>query len=109
MCIRDRYNSKSGTAAVTVHSVTSNTLRDAQKRPKAPFRAATLGIFVQNTHENTSRDGDCLLYTSTFCSDDFDGFKRGSRIKTCYVCFTEYDETIPNKEVAFHKLSLIHI
>ena len=23
-----------------------------------------------------------------------------------YVCFTEYDETIPNKEVAFHKVSI---
>ncbi|MCR1841225.1 2,3-bisphosphoglycerate-independent phosphoglycerate mutase [Murimonas intestini] len=44
--------------------------------------------------------------TRTFCSDDFDGFKRGSRIKTCYVCFTEYDETIPNKEVAFHKTAI---
>ena len=43
---------------VTVHSVTSNTLRDAQKRQNSPFRAAALGIFVQNTHENTSRDGD---------------------------------------------------
>ena len=42
---------------VTVNSVTSNTLRDAQKRQNSPFRAAKLGIFVQNTHENTSRDG----------------------------------------------------
>ena len=28
---------------------------------------------------------------------------RGERIKTTYVCFTEYDETIPNKMVAFVK------
>jgi 2,3-bisphosphoglycerate-independent phosphoglycerate mutase len=41
-----------------------------------------------------------------FCADDFDGFDRGERIKTTYVCFTEYDVTIPNKEVAFHKVSI---
>ena len=29
---------------VTVHSVPSNTLRDAQKRQKTPFRAAILGF-----------------------------------------------------------------
>ncbi|ERI74392.1 hypothetical protein CLOSYM_04045 [[Clostridium] symbiosum ATCC 14940] len=37
-------------------AVNNNTLRDAQKRQKAPFRAVKLGIFVQNAHENTSRD-----------------------------------------------------
>lgn len=37
----------------------------------------------------------------TFCCDDFTGFERGDRIKTDYVCFTEYDPTIPNKSVVF--------
>ena len=32
---------------VTVHSVHSNTLRDAQKLQKTQFRAAKLGIFTQ--------------------------------------------------------------
>jgi 2,3-bisphosphoglycerate-independent phosphoglycerate mutase len=41
--------------------------------------------------------------TRTFCIDDFDGFDRGERVKTTYVCFTEYDVTIPNKQVAFVK------
>ena len=44
--------------------------------------------------------------TRAFCSDDFDGFKREKRLDLTYVCFTEYDETIPNKEVAFHKVSI---
>ena len=44
--------------------------------------------------------------TTAFCADDFDGFDRGNRIATKYVCFTEYDVTIPNKSVAFHKVSL---
>ena len=41
--------------------------------------------------------------TRVFCDDEFDGFDRGERIKTTYVCFTDYDETIPNKLVAFKK------
>ncbi|MCR4675309.1 MAG: 2,3-bisphosphoglycerate-independent phosphoglycerate mutase [Lachnospiraceae bacterium] len=42
----------------------------------------------------------------TFCMDDFDGFDRGARKNVTYVCFTEYDVTIPNKEVAFKKVEL---
>ncbi len=44
--------------------------------------------------------------TRAFCADDFDGFDRGSRLDLTYVCFTEYDVTIPNKEIAFHKVEL---
>ena len=36
-----------------------------------------------------------------FCCDDFDGFKRDERMPLYYVCFTDYDKTIPNKEVVF--------
>ena len=41
-----------------------------------------------------------------FCCDEFDGFAREKKLDLTYVCFTEYDETIPNKEVAFHKVSI---
>lgn len=41
--------------------------------------------------------------TRAFCDDVFKGFEREKRIRTKYVCFTEYDVTIPNKEVAFVK------
>lgn len=44
--------------------------------------------------------------TRAFCADDFDGFDRGARKDVTYVCFTEYDVTIPNKDVAFHKVEL---
>lgn len=44
--------------------------------------------------------------TRTFCADEFNGFERPERIKTTYVCFTEYDVTIPNKEIAFKKVSI---
>ena len=44
--------------------------------------------------------------TKCFCLDDFEGFKREKRIETCYVCFTEYDVTIPNKLIAFKKTDI---
>lgn len=46
--------------------------------------------------------------TRTFCADDFDGFQREKRIQTTYVCFTEYDVTIPNKTVAFEKTKIVN-
>jgi 2,3-bisphosphoglycerate-independent phosphoglycerate mutase len=65
----------------------------------------------------TIKDNDSVIFfnfrpdrareiTRTFCVDDFDGFDRGARIQTTYVCFTEYDVTIPNKSVAFPKTEI---
>ena len=62
----------------------------------------------------TINDGDSIIFfnfrpdrarelTQVFCSDDFDGFKRGERKQVTYVCFTDYDDSIPNKSVAFQK------
>ncbi len=44
--------------------------------------------------------------TRCFCDDEFTGFERGDRKKVTYVCFTEYDVTIPNKIVAFKKVPI---
>ena len=63
------------------------------------------------------KDGDTIIFfnfrpdrareiTKTFCLDEFDGFDRGPRKKVHYICFTDYDVTIPNKEVAFKKVEL---
>ncbi len=62
----------------------------------------------------TIKDNDSIIFfnfrpdrareiTRTFCDDGFTGFARGERVKTFYVCFTEYDVTIENKQVAFVK------
>ncbi len=62
----------------------------------------------------TIKDDDSVIFfnfrpdrareiTRTFCDDEFTGFERGERIKTTFVCFTEYDVTIPNKQIAFVK------
>ena len=63
------------------------------------------------------KDGDsCIFYnfrpdraremTHCFCDDEFDFFERGKRLDTKFVCFTDYDPTIPNKEIAFPKQSI---
>ena len=44
--------------------------------------------------------------TRAFCDVEFTGFERKKRLNLTYVCFTDYDETIPNKLVAFHKVQL---
>lgn len=45
--------------------------------------------------------------TRAFCDDEFSGFERSKeRIPLTYVCFTEYDPSIPNKLVAFNKVSI---
>ncbi len=63
------------------------------------------------------QDGDSVIFfnfrpdrareiTHAFCDDDFQGFERGKRLDLTYVCFSDYDPTIPNKEVAFHKIAV---
>ncbi len=65
----------------------------------------------------TIADGDSIIFfnfrpdrareiTRCFCDDDFTRFERGKRLDVTYVCFSDYDPTIPNKEVAFHKISV---
>ncbi|TCL59834.1 phosphoglycerate mutase [Kineothrix alysoides] len=44
--------------------------------------------------------------TRCFCNDEFMAFDRGARPDTTFVCFSDYDPTIPNKEVAFHKIAV---
>jgi len=46
--------------------------------------------------------------TRVFCDEEFNHFERGKRMNLTYVCFTEYDITIPNKLVAFHKVDIDH-
>ena len=65
----------------------------------------------------TIKDGDSVIFfnfrpdrareiTRSFCDDDFKGFAREKKLDITYVCFSDYDPTIPNKEVAFHKISV---
>ena len=48
--------------------------------------------------------------TRTFVDDAFAGFeRRNGRFPLYYVCFTQYDATMPNVEVAFHPQSLNNV
>ena len=44
--------------------------------------------------------------THAFCDGDFDGFERAKKLDLVFVCFTDYDETITDKLVAFKKESI---
>ena len=74
-----------------------------------PFVVTKDGAATATIKENDSvvffnfRPDRARELTRTFCDDSFDGFDRGDRIKTTFVCFTEYDATIENKQVAFVK------
>ncbi len=65
----------------------------------------------------TINDGDSVIFfnfrpdrareiTHVFCDNEFDAFDRGSRPDVVYVCFSDYDPLIPNKEVAFKKVQI---
>lgn len=41
--------------------------------------------------------------TRAFCDPEFTGFAREKKLELTFVCFTDYDETIPGKLVAFKK------
>ncbi|MBR6396045.1 MAG: 2,3-bisphosphoglycerate-independent phosphoglycerate mutase [Lachnospiraceae bacterium] len=62
------------------------------------------------------KDGDSVIFfnfrpdrareiTRAFCDEKFTGFERPF-LKLTYVCFKDYDETIPNKIIAFEKESI---
>lgn len=65
------------------------------------------------------KDGDSVIFfnfrpdrarelTRAFCDDEFKGFEREKRLQLTFVCFTDYDETIGNKLVAFKKEGIVN-
>lgn len=67
----------------------------------------------------TVKDGDSVIFfnfrpdrareiTRAFCDDEFKGFPREKRLNLTYVCFTDYDDTIKNKLVAFKKEAILN-
>ena len=62
----------------------------------------------------TIQDGDSVIFfnfrpdrareiTRAFCDEGFTGFAREKKLGLTFVCFTDYDETIENKLIAFKK------
>ena len=67
----------------------------------------------------TIRNGDSVIFynfrpdrareiTRAFCDPEFTGFERERLTDLTYVCFKDYDETIPNKFVAFKKEKIVN-
>ncbi|CCZ63234.1 2,3-bisphosphoglycerate-independent phosphoglycerate mutase [Hungatella hathewayi] len=69
-------------------------------------------VAVVNDHDSVIffnfRPDRAREITRAFCDDEFKGFAREKRIDLTYVCFTDYDDTIENKLVAFKKESIVN-
>ena len=76
------------------------TVIEADGKPVATVKANDSVIFF-NFRPDRARE-----ITRAFCDDDFQGFERKARPQVTFVCFTDYDDTIQNKQVAFHKVQL---
>ena len=103
---------------VTAESAAEAVTQSYEKGETDEFVQPTV-VMKDGAPTATVDDGDSVIFfnfrpdrareiTRAFCCDEFDGFDRGPRKKVTYVCFTDYDETIPNKEVAFRKDAIIN-
>lgn len=101
---------------VTANSALEAVTQSYEKGETDEFVQPTV-VMKDDAPVATIDDGDSIIFfnfrpdrareiTRAFCCDDFDGFDRGPRKQVTYVCFTDYDVTIPNKEVAFEKIPL---
>lgn len=103
-----------------------NTAKSAPEGIQASYDKETYDEFVEPfvVTENgqpvaTVKDGDSVIFfnfrpdrareiTRAFCDDEFAGFAREKRLALTYVCFTDYDDTIGNKLVAFKKETIVN-
>lgn len=69
-------------------------------------------VAVVNDHDSVIffnfRPDRAREITRAFCDDEFKGFARENRLDLTYVCFTDYDDTIANKLVAFKKEAIVN-
>ncbi|MCD8152371.1 MAG: 2,3-bisphosphoglycerate-independent phosphoglycerate mutase [Clostridiales bacterium] len=86
-------------AGVTDEFVFPTVITDEAGRPLSLVKENDSVIFF-NFRPDRARE-----ITRAFCDDAFMGFERNF-MKLTYVCFKDYDETIPNKIIAFEKESI---
>ena len=100
------------TATCPVTAIADSYAKDVNDEFVVPVVITKDGAPVATVNDNDSvvffnfRPDRAREMTRAFCADDFDGFNRGARKNVKFVCFTEYDVTIPNKVIAFKKVSL---
>ena len=83
-------------ADVTDEFVLPTVITDGEGKPLSVVKENDSVIFF-NFRPDRARE-----ITRAFCDDQFTGFER-PLIPLTYVCFKDYDETIPNKIIAFEK------
>ncbi len=101
------------TATDAVEAIANSYANDINDEFVIPTVILENGKPVATVKENDSviffnfRPDRAREITRAFCDDDFAGFRREKgRMNLTYVCFSEYDITINNKIVAFHKVSI---
>ena len=103
---------KGETALDPVQAIADSYANDVTDEFMVPTVIVKDGVPVGTVNDQDSviffnfRPARARELTRAFCMDEFAGFDRGERPQVLYVCFTEYDVTIPNKIVAFHKVSI---
>lgn len=110
--VQEAYNAivlGRGTTAVSAEQCMDKSYEDGKTDE---FVLPTVIIKEDGSPVAVVNDGDSVIFanfrpdrareiTRCFCDTDFDGFKREKHPDIKFVCFTEYDITIENKEVAF--------
>jgi 2,3-bisphosphoglycerate-independent phosphoglycerate mutase len=98
-----------GTAASATAGIQASYDAEVNDEFVEPFVVVEDGKPVATVKDNDSviffnfRPDRAREITRAFCDDDFKGFARDRRLNLTYVCFTDYDDTIANKLVAFKK------
>ncbi|MCL2604519.1 MAG: 2,3-bisphosphoglycerate-independent phosphoglycerate mutase [Defluviitaleaceae bacterium] len=91
-------------AGVNDEFVVPSILLNGDGKPTATIQPNDSVIFF-NFRPDRARE-----ITRAFCDPDFTEFERPRGFFPLhYVCFTEYDHTIPNKHVAFHAQSMDNV
>jgi len=84
---------------VTDEFVLPTVITDADGKPLSVVKKGDSVVFF-NFRPDRARE-----ITRAFCDDKFTGFDR-EFLTLYYACFKDYDETIPNKHIAFEKESI---
>ena len=117
--VKVAYDALTQGVGVTAESATEGIQASYDKEEYDEF-VKPMVIMKNGEPTATIKDNDSIVFinfrpdrareiTRAFCDDEFTGFDRGNRVKTTYVCFSDYDSTIVNKEVAFHKVAVTNV
>jgi len=114
--VEKAYNALTKGIGEAAQSATEGIQASYDKEETDEFVKPTV-VMKDGAPVSTIKDKDSIIFfnfrpdrareiTHCFCDDEFDKFERGNRLDVKYVCFSDYDPTIPNKEVAFKKISV---